>query len=96
VSEPWDPAKAAANLRKHSVGFPEAMTVDDDDHRLTTPDFAHSVGEERFHVIGRSAKGRVLHVTCTYRNHMMRPISARRATKREQHEYRYGPHRTPR
>jgi hypothetical protein len=87
VSEPWDPAKAEANLRKHGVGFPEAMTVEDDDFRLTDRDLAHSAAEARWNVIGTSAKGRILFVVCTYQRGKMRPISARRATKRECHEY---------
>jgi uncharacterized protein len=87
VSEPWDPEKAEANLRKHGVGFPEAMTVDDDDFRLSDRDLAHSGTEARFHVIGTSAHGRILFVACTYRHGRMRPISARRATKRERHGY---------
>jgi uncharacterized DUF497 family protein len=90
VSDPWDPKKAEANLRKHEVGFPEAMTVDDDEFRLTHRDLAHSAGEPRFNVIGLSAKGRILFVVCTYRRGRMRPISARRATKRERHGYLNG------
>jgi uncharacterized DUF497 family protein len=30
----WDPAKAAANLRKHGVSFEEAETAFLDDHAL--------------------------------------------------------------
>lgn len=44
----WDPRKAAANLRKHSVSFEEASTVFADDYSLTGADPDHSVGEERF------------------------------------------------
>jgi uncharacterized protein len=87
VSEPWDPEKAEANLRKHGVGFPEAMTVDDDEHRWSRDDVAHSTSERRFRVVGMSDHLRVLFVACTYRHGRMRPISARRATKRERHEY---------
>jgi uncharacterized DUF497 family protein len=87
VSEPWDPEKAEANLRKHGVGFPEAMTVERDPRLLMTEDRLHSLDEERWIVIGVSNRGRVLRVTCTYRNGRMRPITARRATKRERHEY---------
>jgi uncharacterized DUF497 family protein len=90
VSEPWNREKAEANLRKHGVGFTEAMTVDDDDFRLTTRDLAHSAGETRWNVIGTSAKGRILFVVCTYRRGRMRPISARRATKRERNGYLNG------
>jgi uncharacterized DUF497 family protein len=87
VDDPWDPVKAAANLRKHGVGFPEAMTVADDRNVWRLEDDEHSSSEERFVLIGRSEAGRVLTVVCTVRGGDTRPISARRATKRERHEY---------
>ena len=34
----WDPAKAAANLRKHGVSFDEARTVFEDAEGLIIPD----------------------------------------------------------
>ena len=91
MDEPWDPVKARQNLRKHGVSFEEAVTLENDGHALATPDALHSREEKRFNVVGTSIKGRILHVTCTYRNGRMRPISARRASKRECHEYQYGP-----
>lgn len=96
VDEPWDPVKARQNLGKHGVSFEEAQTVDEDEFRLTEPDVAHSLDEPRYRVIGASVKLRVLHVTCTYRAGRMRPISARRATKRECYEYLRGTRRPPR
>jgi uncharacterized DUF497 family protein len=53
----WDPRKAAANLRKHSVSFEEASTVFADDYSLTGTDPDHSVGEERFITFGMSRAG---------------------------------------
>lgn len=44
----WDPRKAASNLRKHGVGFPEAATVFHDPLALTFPDPDHSIQEQRF------------------------------------------------
>jgi uncharacterized DUF497 family protein len=87
VSEAWNREKAEANFRKHGVGFPEATTVDEDEHAWSQEDSKHSAGEQRYRVIGMSDRGRVLFVACTYRHGRMRPISARRATKRERHEY---------
>jgi uncharacterized protein len=87
VSEPWDPKKAETNLRKHGVGFPEAATLERDPRLMMTEDRLHSLDEERWVVIGVSNRGRVLRVTCTYRDGRMRPITARRATKRERNEY---------
>lgn len=34
----WDPAKAAANVKKHGVEFTEAVTVFGDPLELTIPD----------------------------------------------------------
>ena len=41
----WDPAKAAANLRKHGVSFEEAMTAFKDELCATAPDLDHSASE---------------------------------------------------
>jgi uncharacterized protein len=87
VSDPWDPEKAEANLRKHGVGFPEAMTLEDDQSAWWESDDEHSATEPRFIVVGMSHRGRLLCVACSHRSGRMRPISARRATKRERHEY---------
>jgi uncharacterized DUF497 family protein len=53
----WDPEKAAANVRKHRVGFHEAATVLDEPLSTTLPDVAPSEGEMRVLTIGASAKG---------------------------------------
>ena len=38
----WDPAKAAANRRKHGVSFDEASTAFADEHALLRDDPDHS------------------------------------------------------
>ena len=63
----WDPAKAAANLEKHGVSFPEATTVFGDPFELMIPDPDHSVQEQRFLSLGLSAENRVLLVAYTER-----------------------------
>ncbi len=90
MSEPWDPAKAHANLRKHGVGFPEAVTIERDSRLLRRVDTLHSLTEERWILIGTSNRGRILRMTCVYRRGSIRPITARRATKRERDEYIHG------
>lgn len=87
VNEHWDPAKARANLRKHGVSFREASTIERDPMLLVTEDRTHSTDERRWTGIGLSNLGRMLWVTYTYRGLTMRPITARRATKRERNEY---------
>jgi uncharacterized DUF497 family protein len=90
VTYEWDPAKAAANLRKHGVSFEEAASVFLDPVALTFSDPDHSEYEERLLTIGRSARHRVLFVAHTERGERVRIISARQATRGEQDQYEEG------
>lgn len=83
----WDPRKAASNERKHRVSFDEAMTVFADWDSITIPDPDHSEDEERFLVIGVSARNQLLVVSHTDRGENTRIISARRADARERQKY---------
>jgi uncharacterized DUF497 family protein len=83
----WDPRKAAANLRKHGVGFPEAATAFADPLSLTIADPDHSVGEERFVLIGHSERRRLVVVAHVERGELIRIISARSATRPERKTY---------
>jgi uncharacterized DUF497 family protein len=83
----WDPQKAATNLRKHKVSFPEAATAFADPLSLTIPDPDHSVGEERFILIGQSERRRLVVVVHVERGDLIRLISARLATRRERKTY---------
>ena len=58
----WDDAKARSNERNHGVSFEEAMTVFDDGHSLLDFDYEHSIIEDRFMIVGYSARGRLLAV----------------------------------
>jgi uncharacterized DUF497 family protein len=58
----WDPRKAAANLTKHKVAFEEAATAFGDPQGRIVADPRHSLGEERFVLLGLSGEGRVLAV----------------------------------
>jgi uncharacterized DUF497 family protein len=84
VTYEWDPAKAAANAKKHRVTFEEAASVFLDPVALTFWDPDHS--EEEI-TIGRSARQRVLFVSHAGRQGGVRIITARRATRREQRQY---------
>ncbi|GIK72771.1 MAG: membrane protein [Chloroflexota bacterium] len=83
----WDKSKAAANLRKHGIPFDEAPSVFLDPFSLVVSDDEHSSAEERFVIIGRSIKHRLLVVVFTDRDREIRLISARRAAKGEQKTY---------
>jgi hypothetical protein len=63
----WDRDKAAANLRKHGVAFDEAATSFGDPLSLTIPDSDHSVGEQRWLLLGESVAGLLLVVAHTER-----------------------------
>jgi len=83
----WDTRKANANERKHGVGFLEATTVFDDPLSVTIPDPAHSVGEQRFLLLGTSRQQRLLVVSHSESDESIRIISARRARRRERRAY---------
>ena len=81
----WDPAKAAANLKKHKVSFEEARSVFFDEFAMQYFDEDHSTNEERFLMLGLSSGAKLLIVCHCEREHgeIIRIISARKATKRE-------------
>ena len=87
LSFEWDPNKAKANLAKHAVSFEEASTVFGDPLSLTIPDPAHSQIEDRFIIMGRSHRGKLLVVVHTERGDNLRVISARRASRKERKNY---------
>ena len=86
----WDPAKAAANVKKHGVSFEEAASVFLDPSALTFSDPDHSAEEDREITIGRSAQQRILFVAHAPREGRIRIISARRATSKERRQYEKG------
>ncbi len=83
----WDAAKAEANLRRHWVHFRDAVTAFADPLSVTIADPAHSEREERLLLLGRSASGRLLVVVHTERAEVVRIISARSASRRENRKY---------
>ena len=85
----WDDGKAEANLRKHGVSFIEASTVFEDEKALFMADPMHSDDEERFLILGLSARSRVLIVAHCYREdiEIIRIISARKASARQKQTY---------
>lgn len=88
----WDPAKAAANLKKHKVSFEEARSVFFDEFAMQYFDEEHSSNEERFLMLGMSSGAKLLIVCHCEREsgEIIRIISARKATKRESAFYQGG------
>jgi uncharacterized DUF497 family protein len=74
----WDAVKAATNRRKHGVSFEEARSVFLDEEALLIADPEHSESEDRFVLLGLSARIRVLVVVHAYRagTDVIRLISA--------------------
>ncbi|MDX2193237.1 MAG: BrnT family toxin [Gemmatimonadales bacterium] len=91
----WSAAKARSNRRKHGVSFEEACSAFADDDALVVRDHLHSVGEERFHLLGLSDRLRLLVVVHAVQldGDLIRLISARPATPSERAHY--GASRTP-
>ena len=83
----WSPKKAAANLAKHKVSFDEASTVFGDPLAVTIDDPDSSTDENRLLTKGMSQGWKLLVVAHTYKEGVIRIISARRATKSERRQY---------
>lgn len=85
MSYQWDKAKAAANLKKHGIDFADAVSIFADDLAVTVSE--ERFNEKRFITIGMDAFSRVLVVVYTWRDHDIRLISARKATRLERTQY---------
>ncbi|MBN8214496.1 MAG: BrnT family toxin [Xanthomonadales bacterium] len=85
----WDPAKAAANSKKHGIGFDEAKSAFSDERAKLIADPAHSNDEDRFVLLGLSTKLklRVVCHCCRTKSNTIRIISARKATAIESQQY---------
>jgi uncharacterized DUF497 family protein len=86
----WGSRKAKANRQKHRVSFEEAQTAFLDEDALVIEDPDHSQREDRFMLLGLGAALRVLFVCHCVRESgsLIRIISARRANREEQEQYR--------
>jgi len=82
----WDPAKAAANLRKHKVDFADAVLALEDPLARTVHD-PDASGEERYVSMGADPTGRLLVTIFTRRKKRIRIISSRRADRTERRHY---------
>jgi uncharacterized DUF497 family protein len=88
----WDEAKAEANWRKHGVQFEDAIAVFDDPDAIFQKDRVVE-GELRWFAIGVASGMTLLFVAHTLREssedaeEVIRIISARRTTRKEQKLY---------
>jgi len=88
----WDERKNRENQRKHGVSFEESRSVFFDQQAVEFYDDKYGEMEDRFLLLGVSAKLRILMVCHCLRQggDVIRIISARRATRNEQREYPWG------
>ena len=86
----WNEAKSKANIRKHGVSFEEAKSVFFDEYALLIADSDHSETEDRFVLLGLSARLRLLLVCHCFEvdDNLIRVISCRKATRKEMSLYR--------
>ena len=85
----WDLGNALKSVTKHGVSRMEAEEVFFNAPLIIVQDNQHSQNENRFHALGKSNTGRLIHVTFTLRNkgQHIRVISARDMSKKERAIY---------
>ena len=86
----WNSEKANQNLEKHGISFEEAVSVFYDEWAVEFYDDEHSEWENRFLMLGLSARFRLLLLChCSKEDEsVIRIISARKATRNEARHYR--------
>jgi uncharacterized DUF497 family protein len=84
----WDSGNSRKN-EKHGVSQAEAEQVFFNEPLLLIADQGHSCEEMRFHALGVTDEGRLLHITFTLRNEntRIRVISARDMHRKERDVY---------
>jgi uncharacterized DUF497 family protein len=83
----WDDAKAIGNVKKHGITFGEATEVFYDPNALEGHDTEHSGEEDRFFIIGYSARRLLTVIFAQRQGDMIRIISARKPTPNEKGLY---------
>ena len=85
----WDENKNSRNRKKHGISFEIAKEVFYDNAAILFDDPDHSIGEERFLIIGMVRSSKICIVSHCYRDsdNVIRIISAREATKNEKKIY---------
>lgn len=82
----WNADKAKSNIARHGVSFEEAQSVLRDPFALTRED-EDAIGEQRFLTLGMSDSGQILNVVYTYRDSLIRLISAWKANAIQRRRY---------
>lgn len=82
----WDNGNEQKNV-KHGVVPAEAEQVFLNEPLIVVDDPKHSDTEQRFHALGQTSEGRLLHITFTIRTSRIRVISARDMHRKERAIY---------
>lgn len=90
----WDSGNSHKNWIKHQVSPQEAEEVFADDDKIVYLDIKHLGKEERFLLIGKTSSNRILTIAYTRRAHLIRVISARDASRKEEDYYEKATHST--
>jgi uncharacterized DUF497 family protein len=83
----WDSGNSAKNWRKHRVSKRECEEVFAREPLVILEDISHSIFEQRMIALGNTKKERKLTIAFTFRNGMIRVISARPMSKKERALY---------
>jgi len=78
----WDKGNTGKNI-KHNVEDKEVEEAFFDKAKKTFKDRVHSGQEERFRIVGKTKKGRILFIVFTIRKNKIRIISARDINRKE-------------
>ncbi|MDD5731938.1 MAG: BrnT family toxin [Patescibacteria group bacterium] len=83
----WDEGNVNKNWTKHGVSKEECEQAFFDSNLKQYKDVIHSEKEERFIILGKTNKGRILYIVFTIREEKIRIISARNLNRKEMHLY---------
>jgi uncharacterized protein len=85
----WDAGNSRKNAEKHDVSQAETEQMFFNEPLLIVDDTVHSILESRFHALGKTDEGRLLHATFTVRQSgtKIRIISARNMSRKERQIY---------
>ena len=85
----WDEGNARKSAEKHDVNQAEAEQVFFNEPLIVAEDAKHNQTEQRFHALGKTDAGRLLHITFTLRSSdsLIRIISAREMHRKERIYY---------
>ncbi len=85
----WDEGNSRKSAEKHGVSRAEAEQVFFNEPLLALADIRHSLIEQRYHALGKTDEGRLLHLTFTLRDRgrLIRVISALDMHRKERLRY---------